>query len=401
MPLTELPFAIEEYINSKRAAKPDKWPTHANWLSDAAKRAWQITLVTHAPKFTHGDAKGSGALVTPDTTPGSLFITTRSLNCPAIDVIGNAAALDVATLLLIKQGNSQLIDILQQGEWNPLRQFAQDDDQAEQWRIQFLDALTNKTPASHSLAKQLYFPVKEPDQQQYHLLSLLFPSSLAHALSERIDASRFSESAKAARQARRDGIYSADPVIEFVSLAEQHFGGTKPQNVSLLNSKRHGRTFLLSCLPPTWQSQAAYPDNDQVFWRQFAWQQKGLIRQLKQFLLQRVDKENNRHIRRQRAELVSELITQLHHHAARLRNAPSGWSHKRKLSAHLCQWLDPQSPYLSQTIDWQYLAGESFARWLNQQLSDEQLLMGDIELHVWRKQMTRQLRLLSNDLESL
>lgn len=31
----------------------------ANWLTDAARRANQIQLVTHALKFTHGDARGT------------------------------------------------------------------------------------------------------------------------------------------------------------------------------------------------------------------------------------------------------------------------------------------------------------------------------------------------------
>ena len=30
-----------------------------NWLTDAAKKASQIQLATHAPKFTHSDAKSS------------------------------------------------------------------------------------------------------------------------------------------------------------------------------------------------------------------------------------------------------------------------------------------------------------------------------------------------------
>lgn len=30
-----------------------------NWLTDAARRAGQISLVTHAAKFTHGDQKAA------------------------------------------------------------------------------------------------------------------------------------------------------------------------------------------------------------------------------------------------------------------------------------------------------------------------------------------------------
>ncbi|WP_279474606.1 type I-F CRISPR-associated protein Csy1 [Aeromonas veronii] len=55
---TSLSSAIDDYISARQEAKPDKWPSKADWLDDAAKRAKQITLVTHAPKFTHGDARG-------------------------------------------------------------------------------------------------------------------------------------------------------------------------------------------------------------------------------------------------------------------------------------------------------------------------------------------------------
>lgn len=37
----------------------------ANWLTDAALRASQIQLVTHALKFTHSDAKGTSLYAPP------------------------------------------------------------------------------------------------------------------------------------------------------------------------------------------------------------------------------------------------------------------------------------------------------------------------------------------------
>ena len=64
----------------------------ANWLTDAAKRAGQLQLVTHAPKFTHTDAKGSG-MFAPSVQSSTLkgTVDTNSISQPQIDVIGNAA----------------------------------------------------------------------------------------------------------------------------------------------------------------------------------------------------------------------------------------------------------------------------------------------------------------------
>ncbi|WP_042037601.1 type I-F CRISPR-associated protein Csy1, partial [Aeromonas popoffii] len=58
---TSLSSVIDDYISARQEAKPDKWLTKGEWLDDAARRAKQISLVTHAPKFTHGDARGIGA----------------------------------------------------------------------------------------------------------------------------------------------------------------------------------------------------------------------------------------------------------------------------------------------------------------------------------------------------
>ena len=51
--------------------------------------------------------------------------------------------------------------------------------------------------------------------------------------------------------------------------------------------------------------------------------------------------------------------------------------------------------------DWQQGVGELFALWLNRQLQDTQLQMKDVEHGVWRKIVSRELRLLKDDLEVL
>ena len=84
MGVEQLSSVIDDYISARQEAKPEKWSSKGEWLDDAAKRAKQITLVTHAPKFTHGDARGIGARV--EGMTGEEYLSTASLTAPVIDV---------------------------------------------------------------------------------------------------------------------------------------------------------------------------------------------------------------------------------------------------------------------------------------------------------------------------
>lgn len=373
-----------------------------NWLEDASKRAKQINLVTHAPKFTHGDAKGSGVLVVPTNTKGG-YLCSASLPRLRIDVVGNAAALDVANLLLLNANGEQLAELLGRGDASPLRSFARDEKQLADWLAAFKLALESREPSSHKLAKQLYFPL---GQENYHLVAPIFATSLAQALHERIDASRFGETVKAARQARKNGEPYDIPVVEYPHTAVQTFGGTKPQNVSLLNSGRRGKVYLLSSQPPRWKSMDKPPVDDHAFWSQYGRLVYRQVQQLRNFLLLVVGEDSNRGIREKRAEMVADLVSELHQLAARIQIHRAGWSRETTLSTFLAHWLDPlrddqEFIHARERNDWQQGVGDQFATWLNRQLQHEQLQMKDTEYNVWRKIVTRELKLLKGDLEVL
>lgn len=391
---TSLSSAIDDYISARLEAKPDKWPTKGDWLDDAAKRAKQITLVTHAPKFTHGDARGIGARV--EGQEGEGFLSTASLTTPAIDVIGNAAALDVANLLLLEADGKRLVDQIQDGDASSLAVFTKDKVQLETWCDGLSQALVGSTLTTHTLAKQTYFPV----DRGYHLLSPLFASSLCHALYQRIDQARFGDEAKAAREARRKNECSDLNVVDFPHLAEQHFGGANQQNVSLLNSKRNGRAYLLSCQPPTWQDRLTAPESQEHFWKRYEHRVAATLGELNRFLKSVAQADNNDAIKQRRADLVDDLVGALLNYGAELRTLPSGWSRAmaEPLNEAFCRWLDP--------IDGQALSDEeanqialAFGRWFNQRLQKRLAHVGDAELHVWRRLLARQLRLLKQDLE--
>lgn len=226
-----------------------------NWLTDAAKRAGQIKLVTHGAKFSHGDSKASSFYL--ETSANESYLNTASLANVATDAIGNAAALDVAKLLQTDVNGDSLLASLKRGDYQALSTFAEDKVQLELWVAGFSQAWTTGRPSSHKLAKQIYFPVADG----YHLLCPLFSSSLAQAMYEKLTAVRFSEESKAIRDARKAGKWHSQPDIWFPNLAEMHFGGTKPQNISLLNSVRGGRVWLLPSMPPTWATLDRAPQN--------------------------------------------------------------------------------------------------------------------------------------------
>lgn len=158
-----------------------------NWLSDAANRVWQIKFATHAPKFTHGDSKSSGILYVEQQTENSTYLSSSSLSNPAIDVIGNAAVLDVAKMLQYDVNGKSLISCLANADNSPLTAFTGDVEIINDWVSKFMSVMHSQQPSSHKLAKQLYFPVGE---NGYHLLGPLFSSSLAQSMHQRITEAR-------------------------------------------------------------------------------------------------------------------------------------------------------------------------------------------------------------------
>src|SRR5690554_4738078 len=90
-------LALWEAENREQLALEAERYHPANWLDDAAKRAWRVSLVTHAPKYTHSDAKGSGVMVA-QMACQSDYLSTLSLQNIRVDAVCDAKFLDVANL---------------------------------------------------------------------------------------------------------------------------------------------------------------------------------------------------------------------------------------------------------------------------------------------------------------
>ena len=380
-------------------------PDH--WIANAARRAGQIQRVTHAIKYSHPDARGSSLFSRGAQQAPPHLVDTHSLSVPAADVVGNAAALDVYKFLRLEVQGQTLLE-LAQADVPVLHEAFGGGEPASDWIRAFaaLDQADGR-PASHPLARQLYWPL---NGDGYHLLAPLFPTSLAQAQYERLREARFSEATRAAREARRKGEPHAAGFRNFPNLAIMHFGGTKPQNISQLNSERRGEAWLLAALPPDWKPQGLKPPChvESVFgrWLMDASSVRDATATLSKFLQNTA--HNNADIRRKRAFLTAQLIDEVLFLTARIRDLPAGWSAEPGCRLCLAEalWLDPgrariDSDFASARgkIDWKEQVPEAFSRWLNARLDSERTPMSDDERQHWKNSLKDEMRLLREELD--
>lgn len=389
---------------------------HTVWLEDAARRVQQIQAVTHSLKPIHPDARGTNLYVEPAALPALQEVGSHALGQHfTTDVVGNAAALDVYKLLKLEVKGQSLLSALQASDTEAVQALGDDPATAQQLRDAFVSLTEARAegPSSHTRAKQLYWLMGEDatDDAQYELLAPLYATSLAHAVHATIQEHRFGEANKAARQARKERKHHDGVYCEYRDLAVQKLGGTKPQNISQLNSERGGVNYLLSSLPPVWTtSTQRLPVNaESVFDRLFGARpevRRG-VKALRDFLA--TDPDPNLETRQRRETLVDGLIDELVIFAAGYQQTlPAGWSKDKrfaKLDKYQQLWLDPsralendETPFMPkpdsaeqltfaqawQWLDWPAEIGKAFARWLNQSLGES---FGDAEARVWRKEL--------------
>ncbi|WP_380181979.1 type I-F CRISPR-associated protein Csy1 [Kalamiella sp. sgz302252] len=379
--------AVKNDYASQYAELDRKYETR-NWLSDAARRASQISLVTHALKYTHSDAKGSSFYQSSGAKKTDC-LSSAFLNIPELDAVGNAAALDVAKLLQTEYRGDSLIASLLRNDSSALAALAENEQQLAEWVAGFKQVLSAFNPASHKLAKQIYFPIGDG---RYHLLSPLFPTSLAHALHERLTVSRFSDEAKEIAAAVKAGTWHSQLRTLYLNTAIQNFGGTKPQNISYLNSTRGGRVRLLSCAAPVWQSINKPPLKYKSifhFRSEFSRLARSSVESLKRHLIGVYNKANNEQIRQQRASYVDEIIDILFNYVTGIQQPEfARWSENENCELKKAQqfWLDPFRSNTDENFrfereagDWKIEVARDFGYWLSRQLSVTPLNMGEVE----------------------
>lgn len=366
------------------------------WLADAARRAGQIQAVTHVLKATHPDARGTSLWQPPSALASSPLVGSHCLSDDfAGDVVGNAAALDVYKFLRVAHDGSTLLDRMQASDPDMQAALSDDAAQSRAWVESFTTiAQPRGKPTSHTQAKQVYWLVGDDprDDANYHLLAPLHASSLAHEVHLTINEDRFGEAAKAARQARRDGAFSDTVVHEYPHLAVRQLGGTKPQNISQLNSERGGSNYLLASLPPLWKSPAIKPPlGTETVLIRFARREpvRMRTRELRRFL--ESNPPSNKDTSARRDALALDIVEELFQMEMELLSLAPGWSAfpTCRLPVAEMYWLDPGRAELDEkfsdqrlAMDWPAELCDRFAGWLNGALNGK-LMMDDAVHHHW------------------
>lgn len=383
----------------------------AVWIAEAARRVGQIQQVTHAVKFTHPSAEGSSLSSRGSPAAGSGVVGTHSLGTAAVaDVVGNAAALDVYKFLRIEVEGMSLLERAMAGDTALAEALSADANEAQRWMSAFAHLPEPKGgPTSHKLAKQVFWPLNEGG---YHLLAPLLSSPLAQVVYQRLNDDRFSESAKAARDARRAGRPHPHGYRDYPNVVIQSFGGSKPQNISQLNSERRGENYLLASLPPVWEAPLIHPPRhiETVFDRYFErrLEVRRLVTALREFLRRTAKAGSNVRIRDTRSEMVIALCGELLQMAAEIRHGlEPGWTAGTDCRLDRAEqfWLDPWRAESDATFaatrqgyDWRDEVCRRFAVWLNNRLKTDLTLFGDPEDQAWRKALAQELRLLREEL---
>lgn len=381
-------------------------------ILEKGSKANAMAIATHIAKGIHPDLKIKQAtnlsvrfqaLAKLDELGSHVLSSQTSLADATGDGAYNAAAYELYLLLDCKMEGATLGALLQSGDPDAVSALGHASTETEKWAEKLVFLLESKCvkPAVQTLNKQIYWlagsnPANDDD---YCLLAPLYPASLVHQAYLQIHPTRYGSSNLAARKAKRDRKTYEVEYQEYRDWAIQKMGGTKPQNISHLNSERRGESYLLSSLPPpAWKTGPRYlPVHcNSAFDRAFG-ARPAVRRTVKAFMaFLQTDLEPNRHTRQKVDDFLDSLVDEVIIYAGELQSQPAGWSLDEgyeDLALPEKLWLDPHRAEMPDgadfagqwlAMDWPADIGKRFANWLNAQLQGK-LPVGDAEAREWHK----------------
>lgn len=378
--------SLHEYI-IESAAKKKKTP--AEWFNAAVENLKYCKLATHIGKFTHPDADVDVAIYCkPNQLNG--YVTTGNTTCQW----------DVSRVANYNSSGGLLLQpVLPENSVSVLEGILTNDKPVEEeldllglpienlkTKIQWLNEERKKTPKKTDRhIKQVYFPIAEGE---YHLLSVMPSSSLSLEMYQRI---RKINGYKINCYDKTSEDYGK-PCEEVTGLTMIGFGGTKPQNISALNSRRGGKAYLLSSLPPSLHEvKVRIPKSD--FFKESIWykSQSSALYQLHAYMKQ---ERNTMEIRKAIHDLVDEMIDAVLLVAYQIRAGAAGWSEEETyvvLPRSQKIWLDDACMEERQDPSWTGEIAASFARWVvfsyEKLLGEEAVSLGDAEWRCFKDQM--------------
>ena len=197
---------------------------------------------------------------------------------------------------------------------------------------------------------------------------------------------RFSDQTKEARELKRKGEYCEAGFDDLFNLSVIGYGGTKPQNISVLNNQNGGKAYLLPCMPPALQKRKVrlprYNFFENSLWTGNFKESFDALHKLL------VVGYNNINIREGRDNIIKFIIDQVIDLMWSIRQHESGWSrsdHYLNLPAHQKIWLDNFNIDERESSDeWLGKVVGEFSRWIvfayKKSLGKQAVSLGDDEL---------------------
>lgn len=377
---------LSEYIE-QTAEKKNKTPGEC-WES-TIQNMGKCQLASHIGKFTNPDS--SVALLVQPQEPDAGYVTTQGCRYRE-DILTPAQYMGSASLLLKNQEDGR--NVLEWAESSPEMldkelQRLNLKASALTEAVSSLQGKSGKDPdETDERLKQVYFPVSA--DQTYHLLTVLPASSLLLELKQRL---RQMSSHRRLCYSEKEELYGED-CEDILNLTEIGFGGTKPQNVSALNSRSGGSAYLLPSLPPVFNTRNRKLPKKDFFRNGLLLRMTGdSLRTLHHLFL--ADR-NNLQIReniRTNVDTIADIVISI---AEQMRTEPEGWSREENF-AELPEsqkiWLDES--YREQRLSderWIDEVGTAFGRWLIYAYSriagQEKVGLGDEELQFFKNRLT-------------
>lgn len=363
--------ALYEFFQSKKM-DPENLAEVQQWIVNASNLSIGLNFATHNGKYSHSGVKKEMCCVAIERDYRADGYV-RTGNCEpmhidtllGMDCVGNAAALGAYGFLSVQLSNGKTVLELLQHKSEVLRNELKLD--IEHY-INICESFLKIFPEDNSyetshLLKQVYFPVAE---DEYHLLSLVSPSILMVELKKRIlERYQNFKEIKAAKEAERKGLHHAG-YCELLGLTEMAFGGTKAQNIGVLNLSARGSIWHLDSVPPSLDKQRVrLPKHD--FFTECLWKKKFEDRFERIAKLESLSISNIR-TKQSREVLLQSIADSIIEAVWSIRGAEVGWS-SRDTYQHLPEyqkiWLDnANTDKRKSSTSWSAEVVNTMTRWI-------------------------------------
>lgn len=348
----------------------------------------RLNFASHIPKFSNPSVKLNGFIAKTKKHQDG-FLRTGNVNKVVPDIFSNSGAIDHTKPLIYvyeflvsyMPDNKMIIEHLQQEDKTQIKElFARlniKDNEFNKICSQLLLMVSTTKPSKTSEAiKQIYFPVND----DYHLLSILYPSPVMSELRSRISNMKFNDNVKQAKEDKKNNKYNKQEISDIYNLTKIGFGGANKQNVSVLNNKNGGDFYLLPSMPPSLKNRNIQPPKNNFFTD--CLYIKNFNKDFKK--LHKLFSDNDTmHIKNSRAYCIKHIIYQIINTVWQVRYLDENWSQSttyKNLKPYQKIWLDYAHKENRNAIDFD-LIKKDLSKWIvdtyNQNIDDKITRLGD------------------------